>query len=164
MADTEFIKQQIQLLKDPDGLKRQSARLALEDLGKSSVPYLVAKLDEYQGDALWESVKALSRIGDASSAGALVKLLSHEVSDIRWLASLGLIKIGKEGVKPLLRALSLSDARSSLLREEAHHVLTGLRDKQLKNSLSGVIKALESNSPRSDAPVAAEEALVKLKF
>ncbi|MEN8494292.1 HEAT repeat domain-containing protein [Dehalococcoides sp. THU3] len=164
MTDTKFIAQQLELLKDPNGLVRQSARLALEDLGKASVPYLVAKLDENKGEALWESVKALSRIGDASSAGALVKLLSHEVSDIRWLASLGLIKIGKEGVKPLLRALSLSDARSPFLREEAHHVLTGLRDKELKSNISGVIKALESNSPRSDAPVAAEEALIKLKL
>ncbi|AAW40498.1 MULTISPECIES: HEAT repeat domain-containing protein [Dehalococcoides] len=164
MADTNFINQQLELLKDPDGLKRQSARLELEDLGSASVPYLVAKLDEYQGEALWESVKALSRIGDAASAPALVKLLSHEVSDIRWLASLGLIKIGREAVGPVLRALSLSDARSPFLREEAHHVLTSLRDKALKDDLSGVISALESNSPRSAVPVAAEEALLKLKL
>ena len=147
-------------LSNKNGLARQRARQSLVAIGKPAVGALLKALEHSNFQVRWEAAKAIGEIGDPTAAPALVKALEDEDSGIRWLAGDGLIGMGRDGLGPLLQALTAcSDA--VWLQEGAHHVLRTLikRSDSLRNILSPVLAALESPEPSTGVCQAAFKAL-----
>jgi hypothetical protein len=149
-------------LDSPDGLVRVKARKSLAAVGGRAVNPLVDKLVSKQEWARWEAAKTLGQIRDVKAMVALIKALEDKLFDVRWLAAQGLIAMGREVTVPLLRAL-VKSPDSRWLQEGVHHVLHDLYKGKLAVILQPVITALESFEPSIEAPLAAEEALKKLK-
>ncbi len=149
-------------LEDYNGLIRQRARLALEDIGTPVVPDLIHTLSCPNSHARWEAAKALAVIPDPRAAEALVQTLEDEDISVRWAAAEALIALDRSGLEALLRALT-KDFSSIWLREGAHHVLHQLKKRNfLTPKESKVFKALEHLAPEMEVPWAAESALEEL--
>lgn len=156
------IQDLIHELSSKEGKVRQRARRALVAIGKPTVAPLTAAMSDRNDHVRWEATKALSEIGDPSSAGALLARLEDPEFVIRWLAADGLISLGYSSLEPLLKAL-LQRPDSYLLREGAHHVLRVLMgEKGIGTIPDPVLKALNSVTPEMELPVAAGEALGRL--
>ena len=143
------------------GQIRLSARKSLVAMGEPAVAPLIVALSNAHRQVRWEAAKALGNIGNPAAAPALVKTLEDRESDIRWLAAVGLIVMGREGLIPLLRVL-VHNSDSQWLREGAHHVLreqVGIGPSQL---ITPVLSALEDIEPAIQVPPAAQAALDKL--
>lgn len=161
---TQEIKELTETLKSEDGLKRQSARFELEEIGDPAVPFLIELLKDKNTHARWEAAKALNTIRSPNIAPALVEALEDEDPGVRWLASEGLIGLEHLAIKPLLKAL-VNDLDFVWLREGAHHILHELNKKHLLDpSVHEVFKALESAEPSMTVPWAAEKALEKIEL
>ena len=81
--------------------------------------------------------------------------------EIRWLAAEALAAIGWPAVEPVLRVLMRNGDRT-LFRLGAHLVLRTVEGRYGSGVLQPVIDALEGVEPSITAPVAAQEALVRL--
>lgn len=149
-------------LKDYNGLIRQRARLALEDIGTPVVPDLIHTLSCPNPHARWEAAKALAVIPDPRAAEALVQTLEDEDISVRWAAAEALIALDRSALEALLRALT-KDFSSIWLREGAHHVLHQLKKRNfLTPKESKVFEALEHLAPEMEVPWAAESALEEI--
>jgi HEAT repeat protein len=140
-----------------DGLMRETARQRLVHIGRPAVSPLVEALAGGDIQMRWEIVKCLGQMADPKAAPALVRALRDEEFGIRWLAAEGLILLGFEGLGPLLRAL-IEHADSVSLRQSAHHVLSTLSRRGLREVLRPVLAALEGLEPSLQVPLAAEDA------
>jgi len=108
----------------------------------------------------WEAIKTLSQIAAPESIPVLIKALENDDFDVRWMAAEGLIDIGKQSIKPLLKALSRNEDSNYLL-EGAHHILKGLEFKKIFKDDDGLIKKLENYNMHPEIAVFAEELLSK---
>lgn len=150
-------------LNSKDGMERQHARLALVELGKPAVPYLIKALKDKHQQLRWEAAKALGSLNDPDAAPALVEALMDESSEIRWLAAEALIALREQAVVPLLLALE-KHFKSVWLRHGAHHVLHDLGRYHLLNKQTlQVLETLRSLEPVVTIPWAAKTALDSLK-
>jgi hypothetical protein len=150
-----------------DGLVRQRARIALVHIGEPAVPSLIKALKNRQEPTHWEAAKALSMIGDPKSVQALVKALEDSNFGVRWLAAEGLIAVGYDSLETLLPAL-IDHPESIHLREGAHHILHDLVSRDLldpkqKDQVKPVLAALNDVEPAVAAPIAAYQALGKMR-
>jgi HEAT repeat protein len=137
---------------------RFNARKALVHIGKPAEPALIRALKSGNHLTRWGAAKALTEIGDPGNAAQLVKVLEDDVFDIRWIASEGLIALGYTGLDPLLQAL-IDHPDLASLREGAQHVLHVLSEMGMGQLLAPVQEALESISPATAIPPAAQHAL-----
>jgi len=154
-------------LGNANGQTRQYARISLVRIGEPAVDALIETLNSRDGLTRWEAAKALSQIGSPKAAQALVKALEDDQFSIRWLAAEGLKKIGRDGLKPLLKALWQAP-NSIRLREGAHHILHDLLsqealDKQLLAALRSVFTALNYLDPAVALPATVMPALKMLE-
>jgi hypothetical protein len=145
-----------------DGVQRRKAREKLVDIGKPAIPYLMTVLQSPNERGRWEAAKALGEIREPAAAPALVQALEDEESAIRWLAATGLIRMGREAMRPLLEALE-GNANSVWLREGAHRVLHALIRDGVADEAIPVLEALEDIEPAIEVPVAAYYALKELR-
>jgi HEAT repeat protein len=136
----------------------QKARRQLVVMGHSAVPSLVKAMGSKKYWVRWEAAKALAQIGDSTAAAALIKALEDKEFDVRWLAAEGLINIGQKAVVPLLKAL-IDNAKSTWLRQGAHHILHDMNRGDLDEILRPVMSVLEDVEPYIEVPVAAHKAL-----
>jgi HEAT repeat protein len=142
----------IEELGNPDGLKRQKARMLLAESGETAIPKLMESLSNSDWRVRWEATKALAVIKDPKSAPELVKLLEDERVDVRWAAMEALIEVGRPSLIPLFQEL-LDKFDSPTLREGAHHILHVLKDKgELRKEELEVFQSLEG--PGSGVKVA----------
>lgn len=153
-------------LSSDDGIIRQRARNELVDIGAPAVEALITALDASARHTHWEAAKALSLIGDSRAVQSLIKMLEEDDVSIRWMAAEGLITIGRDGLKPLLRTLG-SRSNSVWLREGAHHVLNdlvnrGLLDEATRQKVMPVIRALDDVEPAVEVQIAAHQASAAL--
>ena len=166
-SDTAKIEQLIEQLGNRDGLVRQQARIDLTRIGEPAVEPLIEALENRRGYTHWEAAKALSQIGSSQASRALVEALEDDEFSVRWLAAEGLIAIGEDSLRPLLEAL-LTNSRSPLLREGAHHVLHDLVYQQLilkqplREQVESVLSALNDIEPAVTVPPVAEQVLQRL--
>jgi hypothetical protein len=145
-----------------DGWKRREARLALVDIGKPAVPYLIKALKHRKAEVRWEAAKALGAITDPSSGPALVSALTDERFEIRWLAAEGLIALKLDAVEPLLKEM-IKNPESWELGQGAHHVLHALEINHLLNkSCINLLNQLRGLDQELSIPMAAEAALKSL--
>ena len=167
MIDNIKIDGLVKQLSDKDGQTRQTARLALVDIGKDATLPLTKILADPDRQTRWEAAKALGAIADPAAIPALINTLEDNIFDIRWLASEALVTLGTDSVIPLLETLSRS-SENLFLREEARHVLKYiLRDNPAANELNTILKpvidALNGSAAGVATPGAANTALEKLK-
>jgi HEAT repeat protein len=141
---------------------RFNARKALVHFGKTAEPELIRALKSGNHLTRWGAAKALTEIGDPGNAPHLVKVLEDDVFDIRWIASEGLIALGYTGLDPLLQAL-IDHPDLASLRDGAKHVLHVLSEMGMSQLLAPVQEALESVSPATSVPPAAQRALDSIR-
>ena len=145
-----------------DAVERQRARNALVEVGSSSVPGLLAELDDKRQHVRWEAAKTLAEIADPAASEALVQAFGDEDSDVRWVAGEALIALKRAAVKPLLNSLTKSQDSEGLYKS-AHHVLHDLsQHSDLGPLLAPVLKALDQAEPEVAVPIAAQRALENL--
>ncbi len=162
-GDTEqTIRKLIMTLSNDTDSVRNGARQSLVAIGAPAVPPLIEALKQKDDHVRREAVKALSAIGGPKVAPALIKTLEDEEFDIRWLSAEGLVGLGMEGLKPLLRAL-VEHGDSPLLLEGAHHVIHDMAKGGLKKYLGPVLASLEGIGTAVKAPVAASNALEMMR-
>ena len=146
-----------------DGVTRLKARESLVALGRPAVLLLIRALRGSKVDQVrWEAAKTLGAIGDARAVPALVKALEDTDPDVAWLAAEALQKLGKAAWPTLLRALIRCGARSSALRQGAHHVFRGQRQEGLDDLITRLLKALEDSTVPELTLTAAHDFLEKV--
>jgi HEAT repeat protein len=152
MSDTD-IQQLIEDLGSKAGATRHSARRDLVKMGAGAVGALTAALSSPVHYTRWGAAKALGQIKDATSAAALVVALEDDESDVRWLAAIALFRLGDAGLQALLTAMAAGDLELHH-HHAAHHVLHDFVDAG-RADVVPVLAALETSSPKTDAPLAA---------
>lgn len=156
------VEELIGIFASKDGVERQKARVAIEEIGKPAVPSLIKALSDRKAEVRWEAARALGAIQDPEAAPALVNALMDVSFEIRWLAAEALIALEEGSIAPLLKALE-AKSDSVDLRAGAHHVLHALeRSKKLNAPTLAVLEAIRSMEPEITIPGAAYEALKSL--
>ncbi|MDD5369299.1 MAG: HEAT repeat domain-containing protein [Anaerolineaceae bacterium] len=158
VTDPSAIQALIIALGSMNDTARFTARKALVRIGKPAEPALIHALKSGNHLTRWGAAKALIEIGDPANATQLVMVLEDDVFDIRWIASEGLIALGYSGLDALLQAL-IDHPDLASLREGAQHVLHVLSEMGMGQLLAPVQEALESISPATALPPAAQRAL-----
>lgn len=148
-------------LSSKDGVTRMHARESLVEFGAEATSELVRLLVDPRVQLRWEATKALVEIADPESAGALLRVLRDEDFGVRWLAAEGLVRLGHDGLIPLLEALSRRLV-SERFRAGAHHVISAQVDGRMGEILRPVLEALSGFAARESAPLAARRALAAL--
>jgi HEAT repeat protein len=124
------IQQHVEMLRSDDGLKRKQAREFLVKNGSKSLPFIVVLLDSEKHKHRWEAMKVIAEISSPDSIPLLLNGLVDESGDIRWIASEGLIRVGKFSIKPILELIT--DKHDSVfVLNGAHHVISELNTKNL---------------------------------
>jgi hypothetical protein len=155
----------IELLAESDSSPRVSARYELVRRGDRAVTQaLIAELNDPLPHVRWEAAKALGAIADPMTAHSLLHALDDDDQDVRWVASEGLISLGKIGLLTVLSGVTRW-AQSTGFCRAAHHVLHVLRDRdpECAEAIDPVLVALDSSDPGVLAPPAAHRALSALK-
>jgi len=160
--DSPLITALVTLLSSKNSVARVRARAELVRLRSAATPELVKVLADPRVQVRWEATKALAQIADAQTASALVKTLRDEDFGVRWLAAEGLVRLGRDGLIPLLEALS-KRLVSERFRAGAHHVIHAQLEGSDGETLRPVLEALSGCAARESAPLAARRALAALE-
>jgi hypothetical protein len=137
---------------------RNRAHRELVSLREAAVESLIVALRTSTEYGRGQAAKALGEIGDGRAAPALAKALEDDKFDVRWMAALGVVALGRAGLAALLQAL-IERPNSTLLRESAHHVLHNEAHEKWSKQLVPVGQALEGFDPASELPMAATRTL-----
>ncbi|MFP4059381.1 MAG: HEAT repeat domain-containing protein [Bacteroidota bacterium] len=158
------IRPLIENLENDSGVTRQSSREKLVSKGNEVVDDIAKLIDAKKKIIRWEAAKTLEGIATEQAIGPLIELLEDKLSDIRWIAAIGLIKIGEPAVRPLLEAI-IDKSDSYYLDKGAHHVLKSLENEELRDKLKPVIGALKNKKMVAElAPVEAKRILNELYY
>lgn len=152
----------IQDLASSNGLVRQRSRQSLVALGTHAVPALTEALSDQNWRLRWEAAKALTEIADPTAADVLIAAMEDARPGVSWIASEGVIALGDRGLVPLLKAL-IQKSNSAWFRMGAHHVLRALEGRGTDSHLAPVLKALGDPEPSVEVPIAAVEALDRIR-
>ena len=136
--------------------ERENARKALLKLGRPAIDYLAKLVFTREAILRWEAVKTLAEIQDPLAAPLLIGALEDKLSSIRWLAAEGLICLGKEALKPLLKAL-IAHPGSVFIQVGVQHVLCELNKRSLIKHVDTLLSALENNAAVDQIHLAAEK-------
>jgi hypothetical protein len=156
------IEELIKKFYSKNGIERKIARYELVKIGKPAVVYLSKLLDAPKEYIRWEAIKTLSQIADPDSIPILIGALENEDFDIRWMAAEALISIGKESIKPLLKAVVLGE-KSIFLLEGVHHILKEFQYKNIFCDDTGLINKIENHNLYYEIALAAEQLLISVK-
>jgi HEAT repeat protein len=149
-------------LRSRDAAERGRARRSLVSIGSPATHPLMKLLRDRSHQVRWEVAKALGEIADPEAAPALVSGLEDRDFDVRWLAAVGLIAIGRDALVPLLEEL-VKRPESLWLRQGAHHVLLNLTDAESAGIVAPVLLALEDVEPEVGVIEPATTAAERLK-
>ncbi len=120
------IKQLLEALGSDDGMERKKAREKLVAKGKNMIDFLMELLNNPKHILRWEALKTLEEIDDPLCIPLFIRALEDDEMDVRWIAAEGLIKLGEQSVKPLLKAL-VDKSESVFVLAGAHHVFYYLK-------------------------------------
>lgn len=140
--------------------KRVAARRGLISMGKNILPYMYKLLASKDYTLRREAGKIIELIPDKRSIPVLLNLLSDDdESGMRWIASEGLVKIGRDSIVPLLKALVKCNS-TYYIEQAAHHVFIALFTPEEKEELKNLMISLHNNLDlESIASVEAAKAL-----
>ena len=148
------------MLQHKDGLVRQKGRLELTELGEAAVPGLCrVLLNAPAKEARWGAAKALGEIGSPESIPALLDALEDRSSDVAWLASAALNKLGHEAWKPILQRLVERGVESVTVRDGVRRALAGQTFGRYADLFRTVIDSLEFGELDEAGSIAAAEIL-----
>jgi HEAT repeat protein len=132
-----------ELIDDSDYKKKHEARKSLVRLGKTIIPDIHKLLKSERVLVRKEAAKVVQLIADLRSIPKLITLLEDTDFDIRWIASEGLIRIGRKSLIPLLKAICV--AKSSLfIDRRAHQILSKLLYENEKEQLMTLMLSLDN--------------------
>lgn len=132
-----------ELMDDNNYRNKINAGKTLVKMGKKITPQLHKLLDSKNDLLRKEVARIVKLISDRRSVPFLIRLLDDPEFDIRWIAAVGLIRIGRRSIIPLLK--SIRDGKSSsLLNQGAHHVFDSLFYKNEKAEMSLLLLSLEN--------------------
>lgn len=138
---------------------RKQARQNLEAFGVDILPDLDKLLQTKDKQLRWETAKIIESLGSRESIETFISLLHDEYSDIRWIATEGLIRVGRISIVPLLKEV-IEKGDSTFVREGAHHVFSRLFSKEENKQFRDLLHALKGSSKSIvGASVRANEAL-----
>ena len=143
------IKKLLNELQSEDVGVRHNARLELVKIGTPIIDFLIELDYSKDKNVKWEVMKALGQIADPDTIPLLLEGLCDDDFEIRWLAAEGLIEIGKESVKPILR-------------HGAHHVLHDFVTTGLFKDKHDLISVLNEVATASAVIVKVKETLREL--
>ena len=163
-ANQSKIDQLIEQLENEDSAVRSKAREELVEIGGHDVTRaLVYEMNDPRRDVRWEAAKALSLIVDPIAAPVLAQHLQDEDDDIRWLAADALALFGNAGLLATLNA-STRNASDTQFCLAAHHAFKAFSKHSVHSKdITPVIAACESAEPGVALPVAAYQALLRIK-
>ena len=128
--------------------QRSSSREKLEKMGTSVLPDVHKMIHSSNKQLQWEAAKVLENLGSPESLDELISLLDDDESDIRWIATEGLINIGRKCIVPLLEKV-IERGDSLNIQHGAHHVLKKLFTKEEKFLFSELLLALKNRNKTS---------------
>jgi HEAT repeat protein len=141
--------------------RRQNARLRLSEIRPRILDQINKLIESKNKQLRWEVAKAFEDNPSSDSIPVLLKLLADDESDIRWIAAVSLINIGRGSIIPLLHEIIHNESIS--VREGAHHVLNSLLTGKEKHKYRRLIKTLKHNKAvKGAASVNAKELLDSL--
>lgn len=163
LGDARAVPALIEALRSEDELLAALAKDALVAIGPSAVPELIRVLDDAQASdqVHWMAARALARIGDARAMPTLIGHLDDANYGVRWLAADGLVALGAEGLRAVLRALTTAPV-TPWLADSAAHVLQHAQPHRTKEIVKPVLEALHSVDAAWAAPTAASRAVEEL--
>ena len=136
---------------------------SLVHLGHLAVPALLETSASSSAWMRWNSVRALSRIGDSRALPVLAKALSDTEHSVAWMAAKGLVHYGKKSVGPVLQLLTTAGMTPWIV-QTASFVLNDqyLHYPKFKPYLEPVVKHMRSSGFRVSTPHHAQKALADL--
>ena len=120
------IQQLLKTLGSKEGMERKQARAELVAKGKNMIDFLTELLNHPKHIYRWEALKTMQEIGDPISIPMFIQALEDDESDVRWIAAEGLIKLGMQSVRPLLKTL-VEKSDSIFILAGVHHVFYDLK-------------------------------------
>ncbi len=158
----DSIESLIAALASRSGTERHRARIALQNMGRRSVPALLQALESPSENVRWEAAKALGNIRDPQAGPALVDALEDEDPAVRWLAAEGLIALGRHALVPVLSSVERC-TDNEWLQQGVVQVLHALVKEDLAPEAAPVLAALEGPEASVAAPAAAYRLLRHLQ-
>jgi HEAT repeat protein len=144
-------------------IEHVKAKKELVKEGKKVLPFLYELLRSDSKTIRKEAMKIIELIAHKTSIPSAIKMLEDPESDVRWMAAVTLIKIGRKSIRPLLEAL-VSNSKSYFLRQGAHHVLSKLLSANDPKELKQLVKLIRHDSNVTEpVPVKAANALDKTR-
>ena len=156
------VDEHVQALLSSDPVARKTGRKELIRIGEPAVGAIVDLLKHPQQHVRWEACKTLEGIAHPSAAGPLADTLEDSDKDVCWVAGAALIALGRDGLEPLLVALTDKD-RVPALQPGSHHVAHELVKRDLAEVLGPLLEALSGPDVELTVPVAAEKILQQLR-
>ncbi len=120
------IQQLLKTLGSKNGIEREKAREKLVAKGKDMLDFLMELLNHPKHIYRWEALKTMVEIGDPISIPLFIQALEDDESDVRWIAAEGLIKLGFQSIKPLLKTL-IEKSDFIFVLAGTHHVFYELK-------------------------------------
>ena len=153
------------LLDETDYRKKHNARKTLVKMGKKIIPDFHVLLKSKDDLTRREAAKVVQLVADLRSIPILISLLDDNEFDIRWIASEGLIRIGRKSIIPLLEAICVGKS-SLFLDRRAHQILCSLLYENEKEQLKPLLLSLDNYHELGEiAPAEASKVLkAKIKF
>ena len=132
------------LLDKKDYKKRVAARKNLIGLGKDILPYMYKLLNSKDYMLKKEAGKIIELLPDKRSIPIFLNLISNDDdSGMRWIASEGLVKIGRDSIVPLLKAMVKCNS-TYYIEQSAHHVFNTLFTPEEKEELKNLMMSLHN--------------------
>jgi HEAT repeat protein len=132
--------------------------------GEKILPYMHELLRSDSRLIRKEAIKIVELISHKSSIPMAIEMLGDHVSEIRWIAAMALIRIGRASIRPLLEAL-VSSSKSYFLRQGAHHILSKLVVEDDPKELKQLVRILRHDSEIPESiPVKAAHVLDNASF
>jgi HEAT repeat protein len=91
-----------------------------------------------------EVASIIDLVADTRSIPALISLLKDPEFDVRWIAAEGLIKIGRQSIVPLIKAIR-DEESSRFLRSGANHILRNILSDKEKRAVEPLLLSLCNN-------------------
>jgi HEAT repeat protein len=132
------------VLSSDDGVIRRTVRSALVAVGEPAVPALSRAVKNQSRIGRWEAAKTLGSIHSPAAVPALVSALEDPAFGVRWSAADGLIRMGRDGIRAVVKALVEKPA-APWIRDGAHHVLRSVADHALRDLVVPLVRAIETN-------------------
>ena len=161
---TKKIQDLVEKLASENGVDRMQAREQLVAAGGYDVTRaLIAELVDPRQHVRWEAALALKAMADPIAALPLVHAMDDDDEDVRWVAAEGVAGLGEPGLLAVLSGLTRA-SKSSVYCTAAHQALRELRDHGVhREIIESVMPALEGSERNLSGPIAAYQALQKLR-